>query len=102
MSASDIPGAMFFVHSFTQLPWALRTLFMYTSSHSILPVMYRYPSIQNAAYYLRIERNEQEGARTANGVDKPKVGTEGRYNWCMGFFLFPRFSFFGKVMSDQC
>ena len=27
---------------------------------------------------LRIERNEKEGARTINGVDKPKVGTEGR------------------------
>ena len=28
--------------------------------------------------YLRIERNEKEGANTANRVDKPKVGTEGR------------------------
>ena len=27
---------------------------------------------------IRIERNEKGGARTGNGVDKPKVGTEGR------------------------
>ena len=49
-------------------------------------------------YNIILERNEKEGAKTATGVDKPKVGTEGRKTWCMGFLLFPRFSSFsGKL-----
>ena len=32
----------------------------------------------DAAEDLRIERTEKERVRTANGVDKPEVGTEGR------------------------
>ena len=55
--------------------------------------------------YPNIERSEKEGARRENGVDKPKVGTEGREvdvgAW-MGFLLFRRFSSLRKVMSDQC
>ena len=35
-------------------------------------------------------------------VDKPKVGSRGRETWGMGLVLFPRFSSFGKVMSDPC
>ena len=44
-------------------------------------------------------RNEKEGAKTANRVDKPKVGRR-EVDSVHGFPMFPRFSSFGKVMSD--
>ena len=49
--------------------------------------------------------NEKEGARTANGVDKPKVGAEeGREVHLVHGFTFSSrvFSSLGKVVSDQC
>ena len=54
-------------------------------------------------YKVRTHRNEREGARTANWVDKSSSQTcsEGSKTWCICFWHFRGFFSSGTLMSDQ-